>query len=58
MSGKGSKQRPTNHAAFSDNFDAIFKKKKPEQEAALEELSDLGRQIDWVEELAGGDSDD
>ena len=29
--GKGSRQRPTSNS-FYDNFDAIFKKKKPEQE--------------------------
>lgn len=28
MSGKGSKQRPTNKAAFDANFDAIFGKPK------------------------------
>lgn len=27
MSGKGSKQRPTDHAKFSANFDAIFSKR-------------------------------
>ncbi len=34
MSGKGSRQRPTNKAAFDSNFDAIFgkpKKKKKEK---------------------------
>lgn len=24
MSGKGDKQRPTNHSAYSSNYDAIF----------------------------------
>ena len=27
MSGKGDKQRPTDHAAYSANYDAIFGKK-------------------------------
>ena len=34
MSGKGSRQRPTDKAAFDKNFDAIFgktKKKKKEK---------------------------
>ena len=32
--GKGDKQRPTNHEAFSKNFEAIFgKKPTPEQES-------------------------
>ncbi len=26
--GKGSSQRPTNHQAYSDNFDRIFRKDK------------------------------
>lgn len=29
--GKGSKQRPTDHDAYSKNWDAIFGKKKEEQ---------------------------
>jgi hypothetical protein len=28
MSGKGSRQRPTDHQKFSDNYDRIFAKKK------------------------------
>jgi uncharacterized protein with von Willebrand factor type A (vWA) domain len=32
MSGKGSKQRPTNKATFDANFDAIFGKDKKPQE--------------------------
>lgn len=35
MSGKGSKQRPTNHEAFSSNFDAIFNRDKHEDEAPM-----------------------
>ena len=31
MSGKGSKQRPTNKEAFDKNFDAIFGKPKPKK---------------------------
>jgi hypothetical protein len=27
MSGKGDKQRPTDHAAYSSNYDAIFGKR-------------------------------
>jgi len=29
--GKGSKQRPTNHDRFSENFDSIFRKKDNEE---------------------------
>ena len=32
MSGKGSRQRPTNKEAFDANFDAIFRKPKPKKE--------------------------
>ena len=32
MSGKGSKQRPTNKASYDSNYDAIFKKDKKPQE--------------------------
>ena len=28
MTGKGSKQRPTDHQKFSDNYDKIFANKK------------------------------
>ena len=28
MTGKGSKQRPTDHQKFSNNYDRIFAKKK------------------------------
>lgn len=31
MAGKGSRQRPTNMQKYSDNWDAIFAKKKEEK---------------------------
>lgn len=30
LGGKGSKQRPTDHAKYSENWDRIFGKKEPE----------------------------
>jgi hypothetical protein len=30
MSGKGSKQRPTDKGKFDDNYERIFGKKKPQ----------------------------
>lgn len=35
MSGKGSKRRPTNEAAFSNNYDSIFRKDS-QKESPLE----------------------
>jgi hypothetical protein len=32
VSGKGSKQRPTNKASYDSNYDAIFNKDKTPQE--------------------------
>jgi len=32
MSGKGSKQRPTNKASYDKNYDAIFNKDKTPEE--------------------------
>jgi len=36
MSGKGSKQRPTNLEAFSSNYDAIFRKQKDTDQTLTE----------------------
>lgn len=44
MSGKGSKQRPTDQKKFNDNWDVIFGKKLPE---AISEPSIL-EPIDYV----------
>lgn len=35
MSGKGSKQRPTNKATFDENFDRIFKNKGDKKDDRL-----------------------
>jgi hypothetical protein len=46
MSGKGSKQRPTDLEAYSSNYDAIFKKNKTEaQEKALDELVRINQEL-------------
>ena len=60
MSGKGSKQRPTNLEAFSSNYDAIFRKNKTEDntgtnkneyydimttEQALDRLAQINRDL-------------
>ena len=39
MSGKGSKQRPTNKEAFDKNFDAIFRKPKLKKEKKNDKAS-------------------
>jgi len=39
--GKGSKQRPTDHAQFSANFDAIFNKPVVEEQEEEEDLFDF-----------------
>lgn len=39
MSGKGSKQRPTNKEAFDKNFDAIFRKPKQKKEKKNDKAS-------------------
>lgn len=33
--GKGDKQRPTDKEKFDNNYDLIFRKKPPEQEAVV-----------------------
>jgi len=38
--GKGSKQRPTDHAQFSANFDAIFNKPVVDEQEEEEDLFD------------------
>lgn len=39
MSGKGSKQRPTNLEAFYANYDAIFKKENDTEQVLTEFVS-------------------
>ena len=39
MSGKGSKQRPTNLEAFSSNYDAIFRKENKDDQVLTEFVS-------------------
>jgi hypothetical protein len=41
--GKGSKQRPTNTAAYSANYDNIFKKDKEMQVRVKENESEIGK---------------
>ena len=41
--GKGSKQRPTNMAAFSSNYDNIFKKDKEMQIRVKEDSNQFGK---------------
>lgn len=41
--GKGSKQRPTNMAAFSSNYDNIFKKDKEMQIRVKEDSEQFGK---------------
>jgi hypothetical protein len=41
--GKGSKQRPTNMAAYSSNYDNIFKKDKEMQVRVKENANEFGK---------------
>tara|TARA_R100000951_G_scaffold64651_2_gene54561 strand:- start:2924 stop:3091 length:168 start_codon:yes stop_codon:yes gene_type:complete len=41
MSGKGSKQRPTNKAAFDSNYDAIFNKPSGDKHEPEREIVEL-----------------
>jgi hypothetical protein len=41
--GKGSKQRPTNLAAYHSNYDNIFKKDRAVQVRVEENTEDIGR---------------
>ena len=40
---KGSKQRPTDLKAYSENYDLIFKKDKPMQVRVEENTDDIGK---------------
>ena len=42
--GKGDKQRPTDHKAFGDNYDVIFRKTKEDWEAEDEEFKRIERE--------------
>lgn len=42
MSGKGSKQRPTDHKKFSDNYDRIFGKKDKKEKT---DERTMGREV-------------
>jgi uncharacterized FlaG/YvyC family protein len=58
MTGKGDKQRPTDHKAFSDNYDAIFLKTKEDWRAEDEEFERIEREhrdrrVEQLEETVG-----
>jgi len=58
MTGKGDKQRPTDHKAFSDNYDAIFSKTKEDWRAEDEEFERIereqrNRRVEQLEETVG-----
>ena len=36
MAGKGSTRRPTDEQRYGDNYDAIFKKRTPEQQEVVD----------------------
>jgi hypothetical protein len=44
MTGKGDKQRPTDHKSFGDNYDAIFSKTREDWQAEDEEFKRIERE--------------
>ena len=46
MSGKGDKQRPTDHEAYSTNYDLIFGKKNKVVEEPQEDTRDKSTEAD------------
>jgi uncharacterized FlaG/YvyC family protein len=58
MTGKGDKQRPTDHKAFSNNYDSIFSKTKEDWRAEDEEFERIEREqrdrrVEQLEETVG-----